>query len=232
MSNAESFLSSFNKIEAWLKSKTGRQNDFSFTQMIHALRQKNALVKNYHDDLYQFASLRNAIVHTRQNDKVIAQPHDEVVKQIQVIEEILSSPPLVKLSGNMITARENMKLEELLHLIHQNSFSQIPLLDENSHVIEILNTNTISRWLAASIPDDIISIRETRITDLLQHIEYKNNYRFITKNTNLFEAADLFLHHVSKTNHNLDAILITVNGKKNQKPLGIVCIEDIASYQL
>jgi len=228
MSNADKFLDCFNEIEQWLKSKC-EMREVPFVSMINELKFKSPIVRRFFDDLYQFASLRNAIVHTRRLDKVIAEPHKETVELISKIKNELLNPPRVR-TCQVLTVKNGDDLNTLLTIINEKNFSQVPIVDENDHVIEILTTNTIARWLAANVINDLISLRDTRVNDLQQSIEFQNNYRFVSQSSNLYEAANLYQSHANENGHNLDAVFITNSGNQNQKLIGIVCIEDIALF--
>jgi len=228
MTNADKFLSQFNEIEMWLKRNLGLL-DMSFTEMIHNLRFKDSLIRNYYYDLYQFASLRNAIVHTRKMDRVIAEPYDETVAEIEKIKNELFNPPKVR-NSVVLTIKPEQNINALLTIIKKNDYSQVPMVDEHGHLIEIITTNTVARWLSAKIEDDFISLSETSVDHLLPHIEYRNNYCFISQTSNLYEAANMFQSFASVNNRNPDALFITNSGRQNQRLTGIVCIEDVAGY--
>jgi len=228
MNNADRFLGHFNEIEQWLKKRCD-QNDWTFISMIKQLKFTDSIIRQFYDDLYQFASLRNAIVHTRGVYRVIAEPYDETVAEIEKIKIKLFDPPLVK-TFPVLSLKSDANLDALLSFVQDHNYSQVPLVDQNEHVIEILSTNTIARWLAAQVKDDLISLHETKVEHILPYIEFKENYQFISKSANLYEAAHSFQNFASTNKRNLDALFVTHSGQQNQKPIGIVCIEDVAGY--
>lgn len=63
--NSEKFLTSFNRIEKLLKSLLFKRKEAGFSKAVKILRNSNAIVKRYSDDLLEFAELRNAIVHNK-----------------------------------------------------------------------------------------------------------------------------------------------------------------------
>jgi len=228
MNNADKFLGHFNEIEQWLKKRCD-QRDWTFIIMIKQLKLNDSIVRQFYDDLHQFASLRNAIVHTRKMDRVIAEPYDETIAEIEKIKNELFNPPLVK-TFPVRSVKRGDNINALLSVVQGHNYSQVPLVDENEHVLEILNTNTIARWLAAHVKKDVISLEETKVDDLQEYIEYPNNYSFISQSANLYEAANMFQKFATENKHNLDALFVTQAGRQNQKLTGIVCIEDVAGY--
>jgi len=52
-------------------------------------------VRRFREDLREFADLRNAIVHDRMHDEVIAEPNSWAVERIGMIANLLTAPPAV-----------------------------------------------------------------------------------------------------------------------------------------
>ena len=55
----------------------------------------NHVVRKYEDDLITFGRLRNAIIHGSNDEILIAEPHEDVVKKIELIERLITTPPKV-----------------------------------------------------------------------------------------------------------------------------------------
>jgi len=229
MANADRFLSFFNQIEQWMRQCLKSRNHASFSEMLGKM-EDNPIVIRHQKDLRQFSELRNAIVHTRKENFVIAEPHDEIVASIEKIFNELQNPPRINCNHKIETIHETDKIEKMLNLINESDFSQLPLVNSENQVIEIVSTNTIARWLAAKAGDDLISIQDTLIKDLLPHIEYKMNYRFISRTKNYYDAAAIFQSESNKQGYNLDAIFVTDSGLSNQKIIAMLCISDLAQY--
>ncbi len=84
---SERFESAFNQIHENLKKLVSADTD-KFTSL---LRYGNHLksVQAYQDELYQYAKLRNAIVHEKVSPGYyIAEPHEKVVERIEKIAGI------------------------------------------------------------------------------------------------------------------------------------------------
>src|SRR5690606_30574358 len=119
-------------------------------------------------------------------------------------------------------------LIDLLTEMKQKDFSQAPILDDSGNVIEVISTNTISRWLFAEYDNEYIDLISAKISDLMPHIETKENYFLISRNTTVYEAAEIYLRNSAEKKSQLDCMIITHSGKTGEKIMGIVCIEDIA----
>lgn len=229
MSNADVFLSHFHEIEKWVRKELDVDENRSFTDMIRELR-KYPLVNRFYDDLHQYASLRNAIVHTRKGGIPIAEPYEETVMQIERIKNELFNPKKIATSPNIFTIKKETPLEDFLYQVAEKDYSQAPVVNDEFQIIEIITTNSVARWLAANIKNDLISIKDTTIGDILQHVEYKSNFKFISKFKTYYEAAAKFQDYALNKGHNPDAIFVTDRGTSNEKLIGILCIEDLAPF--
>src|SRR5690606_6060906 len=91
--NSERFIVAYNRIEKVLSEKADGDEYTPFYRLIDKVKVTNSVVRKYEDDLRELGDLRNAIVHNRTDiDYVIAEPHDEIVERIELIEEKLSNP--------------------------------------------------------------------------------------------------------------------------------------------
>ena len=61
----------------------------------------NVEVRKYEDDLIDYGRLRNAIVHQGNHKFIIAEPHDDIVENIERLSDLITEPPLaVDMVGN------------------------------------------------------------------------------------------------------------------------------------
>lgn len=232
MKNSDTFLDYFNKIESILKKEIKVDEHVTFSQKIKF--SKNKTVARYKDELLSLADLRNAIVHSpKLGGKTIAEPHIETVERIKYLYEIINNPKKVipEFQFSVLGAKEDDFINNILIEIREKSFSQFPIFDENNNVVEIITNNTISRWLSKKIEENgTILVENVKVKELISEIEFKNNYKFISKNRSVYEAYDYFIDHMNQKNQNLDVIFITETGKEKEKLLGLITIEDIAKW--
>lgn len=229
--NSENFLDCYNKIDTYITKADGYDSYVTFSHKIK--KSSNKLVQRFKDDLLSYGELRNAIVHNPKiGDKAIAEPHDETVVKLKELYQKITNPKKVipefqfKVSG----AKENDFINEILIQMKHKSFSQFPVFDRENNVIELINTNTISRWLSHEIEaNGTIIIENVKIKDLIPEIEFKKNYRFISRDLSVYEAYDYFINQINTKQRNLDVLFITNSGKPTEKLLGLITIEDIAT---
>lgn len=230
MSNADIFLDYYNKIDSLLQKEGGFDEHAAFSHKVKL--SKNKIVRKFKDELLSLGDLRNAIVHNpRIGEKPIAEPHESTVQKIKEIYSIISNPKKVipEFEFQVKGAKEDDYINDILKEMRKNSFSQFPVYDANGHVIELINTNTIARWLASILEKNgTILIDEVKVEDFLAEIEYRDNYKFISGDATVFDAYDLFISQIDKNKRNLDVLFITHSGNRNEKLLGMITIEDIA----
>jgi hypothetical protein len=63
--NGDRFEVAYNKIDALLRKKVGRERSSAFSSVVMEAAKKDATVRAYKDDLLEYGDLRNAIVHDR-----------------------------------------------------------------------------------------------------------------------------------------------------------------------
>ncbi|AVR46781.1 hypothetical protein C7S20_16770 [Christiangramia fulva] len=231
MDKAEKFIDTYNKIDKFLRESENSGSYVTFSQKIK--NSKNQVVQRYGDELISLGELRNAIVHNpRYGNKPIAEPYESTVKRIEELFEKITNPKKVipLFQFEVLGAQEEDFVNDILIQMKKNSFSQFPVFDENKEVIELINNNTISIWLSSQLEEDgTIMTEKVKIKDLIPEIEFNENYRFVSRSTSIYEAYQMFIDQINNKERNLDVIFITHSGKKNEKLLGLITIEDIAN---
>lgn len=204
----------------------------SFRDKVRDLALRNAVVKRYRDDLFQLGNLRNAITHQTKGGIPIAEPFEEIVILFQKILDEFKNPKRVipAFQFEIFSVTQDTPLIDLLQEMKSQNFSQAPIVDENGNVIEVISTNTISRWLFAEYENQLIDLTAAKISDLMPHIESPENYALISRNTTVYKATEVYLRKSKEKKSKLDCLIITEHGKPTEKLMGIVCIEDIAPY--
>ena len=92
--NAERFINCFNKVDYALKAKYNFNRSMGFSDLIRRTVALNYVVRKYEDELIDYGRLRNAIVHSSNNDIIIAEPHEEVVEKLEKIEKLINKPAI------------------------------------------------------------------------------------------------------------------------------------------
>lgn len=231
MRNSDKFLAAFNRIEQFLSSGNSIERYIPFAQLVRNHTKSNVTVKRNKDRLLKFATLRNAIVHqSTQGTYAIAEPHKSVVEEIEKLEKELTNPPKVitHFKKKVETFKHNNSIADVLKVIRDRDYTQFPVYQEEKF-IGLLTENGITKWLARNIEEDIISLEETNLIDILEFEEEVDNYIFIEREITVYEAEEIF-KDFPYTRERLDALLITHSGKKTESLLGIITTWDILQF--
>lgn len=225
--NSERFISSFNRIENALKEILDTHEYIPFTRSVDLVSKSNSTVKRYRYDLFEYADLRNAIVHERIDPMfVIAEPHDATVERIEKIEKDILRPEKVIpfFARKVITFEASDSLTKVLKVIDESTLSQFPVYNEGKF-IGLITAKGITHWLAHLVKDELVLL-DTTLEEILTYEENEQNYLFIDKEKTLFEAEELFQQSISKGKL-IDALLITHSGSPSESLLGIITSWDI-----
>lgn len=221
-SNAMRFLSAFNNIDYTIKTRYNMNRSMGFSEAVRKAVAFNYTVRKYEDDLISYGRLRNAIVHDN-GDFVIAEPHTDVVEKIEKIEKLLTTPPRaldVVARRDVLTVNSSKSMREVIMLIAESNYSNIPVFNDENEIIGIANGQKIldsfGKYLLAGGKSDVF-LDSVKIEDMLSKIENSNYYAFANQDITVEQALSLF-HQNSK----LLAILVTKNGGAKEKPLGIL----------
>ncbi|MFE4525731.1 CBS domain-containing protein [Cytobacillus firmus] len=222
------FEAAFNRIHVQLKKLVKDPREHApYGEVLYAARNLHNVVRTHYDLLRLFGKLRNAIVHERiQKDFYIAEPHDEVIEEIERISETLMKPPLALsiASQPVITHSPETSLMDILKIIDTKGFSQIPIYEDN-HFQGLLTEGGIAKWLSRNAVKRTISIEDVLVKDILP-LEKKHNVKFLSRGSSIYDLEDAFEQSFD-SNEKLEAILITEHGSRTQKPIGIVTSWDL-----
>ncbi|MGG5358469.1 MULTISPECIES: CBS domain-containing protein [unclassified Enterococcus] len=225
MKNSEIFLSSFNRIEKWMREEMGNTRNMGFTELVRRLaRKKQLMVAQNEEDLLQMAQLRNAIVHERiSEDFVIAEPNDWAVQRIQQIETDLIRPEKVlpRFAKHVTGFEKNIPLLTFLDIVADKRYSQFPLYDKGRFEA-LITLRAIGFWLAKESQKGKISLENRTAKELIIKDGKETNYHFVSASTYVFEVERMF--HEQAT---LEAVLITDDGNPNGNLRGIIRPRDI-----
>lgn len=207
--NSNRFLTAFHRIEQSMKDIIGTNDHLSFYKLVELSKRKNAVVRRFEEDLKEYATLRNAIVHHQTSTEyAIAEPHDEIVQALEAIDEALAKPVTVgeMFARKVSTLQAQDTLLDALVMIRDKQFTQIPVYQGNVFV-GLLTAVGITFWLANHVEKEDISWEMT-IESTLQHEKKKENHLFVPREMSIFEAEELFKEAMAKGKR-LEALLIT-----------------------
>jgi CBS domain-containing protein len=230
---SERFEIAFNQIHKCLIEKVKCTSDDRFKNLVEVGMKKHSLIRSFYNELCQFAKLRNAIVHEKVDyDYYIAEPHIEIVERIEKISNYFMKP---ETALNIATKKvhhfkENDRLAKVLSCIREKSYSRFPIYNEKGEFLWLLTATYILNWLTDRLSDQVIDLNNARISDIADK-QNKELVAFISKTSSIFKAEEIF-ETFHKDGKKLEAIIITLNGNENEKPLGIVTSYDLIEIDL
>ncbi|HZH94091.1 MAG TPA: CBS domain-containing protein [Tissierellaceae bacterium] len=220
MTNYNEFMSEFNRIEDFLKDLVNAKYNMPFYKLLEEAMKRDKLVKQFYQELRTMSDLRNIIAHGDPNDPV-ALPSKSTLNRIRFIEDQFTNPlkiiDVFKKSVDAFDATDS--LEEVLSEIDKYHYSQFPVV-KSGEFIGLITENGITNWLASSVKNDNISIKNTTVQDVILGDEESDSYSFMLTSDTLYDVIDKFEEIRRKKNRT--ATIIVLNRKVNP-----VNVEDI-----
>lgn len=221
-SNATRFIEAYNQIDYALRCQHDFKRSMSFSDMIRRSVPINHIVRKYEDDLIDYGRLRNAIVH-KSNDKfLIAEPHDDVVVEIEKIAKLVSTPPKAIETDcvkDVFTVSYDVKVKAVIEIMAQTSYSNIPVFKDNN-LIGVANGQRIldcfGHWLLdGKDPDEFLN--KKTIEEIVNEGTNRVYYEVAGTDVTIEEVMNMFF-----SNRKLLCVVITKNGKMGETPIGII----------
>lgn len=226
--NAMRFINAYNQIEQSLKAQNNLKSNLSYTETIRISARNNSIVRKYEDDLIDYGRLRNSIVHSSNDNHVIAEPHTDVVEKYEKIMELVCTPPLaidtpcVKKEVKVISSQAPLK--DVMMAMYKTGFSNFPIYDENGMLVGVANAGKMSRMMGHKLynKENFEEVFNTPIGDIVKVNALDNFYALADSSITLDKVLNLFAE-----NRKLLLIIITPNGRLIEPPIGIITVSDI-----
>ncbi len=222
---AERFLKAYNQLDYTIKNLYNFKRGMPFSDCIRRAVPLNSVIRKFEDELVDYSRLRNAIVHSTQNDdEIIAIPKKEVVEKLEYITKLVCTPPKVYdtvCQKDVLCVESDVSIKKTISLIAKSGYSNIPVI-KNDEILGVANGQKILNKIGNVINDngDVCEyINKTKVEDVITN---SNFYAIASKNATISEILDMF-----NENRKLTVILITPNGNYLEMPIGIVTVSDI-----
>ncbi|MBR2989994.1 MAG: CBS domain-containing protein [Solobacterium sp.] len=219
--NAERFLNAYAGIEKEMNRINGSEKYIGFAELLGICAKKNAVIKSNYEELRQFNTLRNAIVHQRDNkQEIMAIPTDAVVEMIEMIEELLVRRSALNYSQYPVRYKTaDVTVNEAFTFMADNNVAKLPVYDENGFR-GVITMTEIARWFSNGKSGELP-------VELLVQQGAREEVYFMPKETEIQEVLDIFADNLWEKKIS-PLILITETGSKRETPVGIISIYDIA----
>lgn len=230
--NITAFRNAFGAIEDALREILNRDRLWDIPEAVRQASEKEPVVATYATDLTRLSTIRNLISHGSDPTFAVT-PSDRAVRKIEHIAALLVAPPLALdfYEREVFTLLPAARIGDAVRLMREHSFSQMPIYQE-SRFFNLLTTGTITRWLGASVDDDLISLQETPVSEVLLHAEVPSQEicAFVSRDVTLMKVQALFTDPqlTGTRTARLDTVLITDHGQTTEPLLGIITAWDLA----
>ena len=225
-SNARKFINSYNQIDYALRVQHNFKRSMGFSDMIRRAASLNHIVRKYEDDLIDFGRLRNAIIHGSNDEILIAEPHEDVVEQIEHLERLITTPPKaldVLEDKEVFTVNFDMPIKEVIKTISKTKFSNLPVY-KNGELIGVANGQKILNVVGDKLLEDcdIVEFLEKHTIEEIVKVPDEVKYYTVLKST---VTIDQVLSEFW-ANRKLLAIIVTKTGTMSEAPLAIITSSD------
>lgn len=233
MKSPNDFLDKFKRIESSLKRISRLSGDnVRFKELVSTSARINPVVQHKSNELWSLYGLRNVFAHG-DRDQYIAEIKQIAFDQLDLILKLIDNPPVIGniFSKSVFTASSNEITEVVLRAMQQKLYTHVPIYDDNKF-IGLLTETTLLDWLVENINEGRAQFYKRRICDInLSYLNSKaNRFLFAPAGTSIFDVYQKFLNAIDG-NARLGAILITENGKRDERLLGIITAWDLPKIQ-
>lgn len=229
MKNSEVFLSTYQEIEEYFQRELESNHHLRFYEMVKRMKKKSAAVRRYEFDLREYADLRNAITHGNMGEDVaIAEPHDKVVEKLQQIKDQIVAPPAITkvVNHEVRTIDGSMRLSDALGLMKEHGYGQLPVYEREQYQ-GIFNGEILMRWLRLNHTQEVLKMNQVTVDEIIDSDSAQSHQViFKARAASVLEIQETVERYTDKK-YNLQAIIITENGKPTEKPLTIITSADL-----
>lgn len=224
------FQAAYNSIDRKLRSIQNLGEEVSFTEVVKKYVSAHPIWHARGDILRELGNLRNVLVHNETRpERYLAVPLSSVVMQIEQIRDALINPLLVipKFQRQVALVTSSAFLSTALKTMNDGNYSQLPVYNADAFQ-GVITENGIARWLASYVSnkDEIVDLSEIPVKDALRQEEKRPYFLFVSKQTPVDNVVEKFT-----SNPELEVVLITANGKRTEKLLGIITTFDIVRLE-
>lgn len=225
LERVEAFLVAYNTIDRELRNRLDLARNVSFRSAVDRYASKHPWWQKEAEALHAFAELRNVVVHERFDSfSYISVPAAEVVNEIVRIQEQLIKPRLVEQVAvrDVHTVQADQPVSDLLSIVAERRINQLPVM-RNGEFLGLVTSKGVLGWLAESMAGHgpVLNLSEVPVSRLLELEGSRNNCDFVPRKMPVDEASFLFAR-----NPQLEALLVTEHGKRDQGLIGIMTQRD------
>ena len=227
------FNEKWQEFEKIIIEKANSPDATYFKGAFNYLSKTNTYIKNNSQQIEDLGALRNVFSH-RNRANYIANIEERAVKEIETLIKSIKNPPTVKdyFGCEVFTASTTDLIEDVMDIMTKNTYTHVPIYD-NKIFVGVFSYTSFFGWLQNEKNKG--NHEPKFIKKTMQDIskQFLNspvvNFQFIYQETDSYEIPLIFEEKARKKPcpERLDCILITENGKKDTKIVGIITSWDL-----
>lgn len=223
MDEATRFLNGYARIEKRLNQMMATDEYVPFASLLTMATKKFRVIAMYADRLREFHELRNAIVHRRgEHDEIIAIPCQSTVEEIEHIVNVLENPKKIWTfhETKIRYMNADQTVNEAGQAMMELDSSKIPVYDQQG----FLGIYTIKQAYKAILNHE-------QDQPLHHYPLSQQDVLFLNRQCSGLDILEI-MEQAFSNGKKLPLILITEHGKKQEKPMGMVTMQDIPEILL
>jgi len=230
--NIISFLAYFNEIDKYFDKILWEDGFSPYNEKLKKIAEWNytitSFVRKHIYQLKNFWELRNFITHgIKSNWETFASPTEAAISKISEYAEKITKPAKVLdlFRKNVFKAHKEDYVKTIIPEMRKYWYSNVPIYDENENFVGILNDARLLYWISDLLMnEDYLNLGLTKVWHLQLEYGWKD-YRFISQETTIFEAGELFAQS-KRIWERLSVLFITSTWNPNEELLGVISNSD------
>lgn len=221
MTNAQRFIDAYNTTDNALHNRYGFKLSLSFTECVHRAAAVNAVVRKFEDELVDYARLRNAIVHSSNSTRTIAEPHDDVTERFEHIASIIVTPPLASsVAHRAETVDADTPLKSAVAVMNKKGYSNMPVLKDGK-IVGMLTNKAVVNFAAENLDGLDAAFAEATVADALGDVEKRFTVMADCPIDAVLEAYE--------KDKKLTMIIVTEHGTVDSDIIGVITVGDLVT---
>lgn len=232
--NTTRFKAAFNELHNAVAEKVGYSKDTNFGFLLDKADKNNdKVIKSYKEPLEVLRNFRNLLTHNSLNGENIATPSEALIDEVEHITQKIAHPGKVidLFNREVISFDVDDSLKDVLKAVDLNGYSQFPVFNGDK-LQGIISENGITNFLAKAVDDDVISISETTVANVIEKDEEKDSFEVIKENKSIYDIENIFSKRIAE-GKTAFVLLITSDGhvKRDQGFKGIITPWDLPTVE-
>jgi len=233
---AKKFNQSFQEFESLLKNKTGGNDSTDFRSSLSKMANINSYIKDNFGLIEDLYALRNVFSH-RMRGEYVADIKEIALTEINKIINSIKIPRIViqEFGKEVYTADEDQLIRCVVEKMKQKTYTHTPVYSKEGKCLGVFAYSSLFEWLADKLNNETnmeIIFDKIYMRDINK--KYLNspsvNFDWVSETKSIYEIIPQFEYAVNSSKR-LDCLLITKNGKCNEKISGIITSYDLPSIK-